>query len=129
MLWSTKVAIALAIFSLTGCASNPWNVQHLLLSSGAYAPQTPPDKIQIYRGRGEAPSRPHVDIAQISVREKPLHVPSTEQFSFESAMNQLKSRASDLGADAVKEVSIYVAPTGTVGAGSVSVDGVAIRWK
>lgn len=129
MSYSTKTAVILSALLLSGCANNPWNVQHVLLSGSAYAPQTPPDKIQIFRGRGATPSRQYIEIAQISVREKPFHTPSSEQFSIESTLNQLKIRAAELGADAVTEVLIRIAPTGTIGAGSVSVDGIAVRWK
>jgi hypothetical protein len=47
----------------------------------------------------------------------------------DATLLQAKQRASELGADAIKEVKINVTPTGVYGAGSVSVDGIAIRWK
>lgn len=113
---------------VAGCASETWNVQHFQLAPGPFASRTPPDGIQVFRQGGAAPARVHVEVAQISVREHGLHVPSTSQFSMDAAILEARKRASSLGADAIKDVRVYVAPTGTVGAGSVSVDGVAIRW-
>lgn len=115
--------------AVSACTSNPWRVQHVSLSGGTYPTRTPPDKIQVFLRGSATPSRPHIDVAQVSVRQKAFHAPSFEHLSTESALNRLKVRASEVGADAVKEVSILVAPTGAVSAGSASVDGVAIRWK
>ena len=119
---------ALASALVAGCASETWSVQHFLLAPAPFATRTAPEGIQVFRQGGAPPGRAHVEVAQVSVRENALHVPSTAQFSMDAALMEARRRASALGADAIKEVRIYVAPTGTVGSGSVSVDGVAIRW-
>lgn len=119
----------ITLFMCAACTSNPWNVQHLLLSETPYTARTQPEKIEIFRTGGTTPNRPHLEIAQVSVREQPLHLPSSAQLSMESTLLQAKTRASELGGDAIKEVRINVAPTGVYGAGSVSIDGVVIRWK
>jgi hypothetical protein len=126
---SVAGAVLLAAALAAGCASETWNVQHFLLAPAPYASRTAPEAIQVFRQGGAAPTRAHVEVAQISVREHGLHVPSTSQFSMDAAILEARRRASSLGADALKDVRVYVAPTGTVGAGSVSVDGVAIRWR
>lgn len=126
---SFAAAAALAAIVVAGCASETWNVQHVMLAPPPLASRTAPESVQIFRQGGAAPTRAHVEVAQVSVREHGLHVPSTAQFSMDAAILEARRRASSLGADALKEVRVYVAPTGTVGAGSVSVDGVAIRWR
>lgn len=126
MRWCLAVIAAVIC---TACTSNPWNIQHISLSEGTYAPRTPPERIEVFRSGGPAPTRAHLEVAQVSVRERPLHLPSAAQLSMEATLLQAKQRASELGADAIKETKISVAPTGVYGAGSVSVDGIAIRWK
>ncbi len=120
---------AIAAVACSACTSNPWNTQHIRLSADSYAARTAPERIEVFRSGPPAPMRPHIEIAQISVREQPLHLPSSAQLSMEATLFQAKQRASELGADAIKEVKIGVAPTGVYGAGSVSVDGIAIRWR
>lgn len=121
-------ALVLALVG-AACATDPWNVQHFALAPGSYAQRTPAARIEVFRAGAAAPARPHVEIAQISVREQPLHVPSTAPLSIDLAVAQARERAASLGADALKEVRIQVAPTGVYGAGSVSVDAIAIRWR
>ena len=125
-----RLVVLLALSTLgAACASDPWNVQHFALAHGTYTQRTAPDRIDVYRAGGAAPARAHVEIAQISVREAPLHAPSTAPLSIDLAVAQARERAAALGADALKDVRIQVAPTGVYGAGSVSVDAIAIRWR
>jgi hypothetical protein len=121
-------AVLLSIW-VSGCATQTWNVQHYPLATASFAARTPPESIQVFRLGGAAVTRAHLEVAQISVRENSLHTPSTSQFSMEAAILEARRKASTLGADAIKELKVYVAPTGTWGSGSVSVDGVAIRWN
>jgi hypothetical protein len=111
--------------SLSGCGS-VWNVQHLLLSGSTFPKQPENHAIELFTG---GVARPHVEIARIDVSEKPMHGPSSEQWSTEAAIEQLRVRARELGADALKNLTINVGSPGTIGARSVSASAVAIRWK
>ena len=120
------VCITIGILMVSSGCGGVWNVQHTKLSESTYPKKSDTDPIQIFTGEV---GKPHVEIAMISVKEAGAHAPSLKGKSPDAAMEQLRKRARELGADAVKRVSIFVAPTGTVGAGSVSVTGIAIRWQ
>ena len=120
------VCITIGILAVSSGCGGVWNVKHTMLSQSTYPKKPDTHPIQIFTGEI---GKPHVDIAMISVKEAGAHAPSFEGKSPDAAMDQLRKRARELGADAVKRVEIYVAPTGTVGAGSVSVIGIAIRWQ
>jgi len=111
--------------SIAGCGG-VWNVQNVLLADQIFPSQPEKHPIEIFTA---GVARPHVEIARIDVSERPVHNLSLKGHSTEAAVEQLRIRARQLGADAVKNVTIGVGAPGTIGAGSVSVSGVAIRWK
>ena len=119
--------IFVAMF-LAACSSYPWNIQHAMLTSEMFPARTPAEKIEIFRKRNP-PERKYIEIAQLSIREKGSHAPSLKPQSTEFTLAEFKKKAAELGADAVIDVELYKAKTGTVGAGSVSIDGIAVRWK
>ena len=54
--------------------------------------------------------------------------PAYAAFSIKKATRKIKDKARELGADAVMQLNVFVAPPGTVGAGQVKGSGVAIKW-
>jgi hypothetical protein len=121
-----QVIVASTAILVGAAACGTWNVQSVRLNSSAYPSRPEGYAIELLTG---AVDRPHVELAQISVSEKPAHMPSIDQFSADAAAEQLRIRARELGADAVKDVKFQTGAPGTVGAGSIAVTGTAIRWK
>jgi hypothetical protein len=46
-----------------------------------------------------------------------------------SVANKVRRKVREAGGDAVIRMETYVAPAGTVGAGGVTIQGTAVRWK
>ena len=123
-----NVTRILLFMLIVGCSKYPWNIQQVKLSNNNFTPRTPSEKIEIFTLKN-SPDRKYIEIALMSIREKGSHAPSMKPHSMEYTLAEFKKKASEIGADAIIEVEFYHAKTGTIGAGSVSIDGVAVRWK
>src|SRR6266487_2031083 len=104
VLFTTTAVLA----SLSGCGS-VWNVQQVLLSGPTFPKQPETHPIELFTC---GVTRPHVEIARIDVSEKGIHGPSLEGHSTEAAIEQLRTRARELGADAIKNMTIDVGRPG-----------------
>jgi Putative heavy-metal-binding len=111
---------------LISCSSNVWNVQSIKYTDATYAPKPENFNIETIYGITE---KPHIVIAHISVNQKAFHGLSFDHLNPESAIAALKNKARELGADAIMNFQVHVGSSGTVGAGIISGQGVAVKWK
>ena len=125
-----NLTVVLPVILLLGCMTGDlWTIQHSSFNGGTYLQRTSPEAIKIFRRGSANPVRSHIEIALISLRPKLLTSQIGDGGSIDATLHRVKTYAAKLGADGIKDVQIYVAPTGTVGHGLVSIDGVAIRWN
>jgi hypothetical protein len=105
---------------LFGCG---YRVTEAMMSNQTYPPKPDSYQIPVY---STTPERPHIVIAQIyAFPRNPLDV---SIWSADSAIEALKKRAKELGADALVLKRVDMASTGTEGQRGYSGEGYAIHW-
>ena len=117
LLWS-GLAILQGL-ALVGCAG--FNVSHEPLSSERFAAKSNSAFIEVYTTY--LPTRSFIEIARVEVRGK------SNVETWHGAMEELKSRARQLGADALVRTDIAKGPPGMIGPGAIKATAIAIRWK
>jgi hypothetical protein len=119
-----KIIIVAAILLFTvemyGCG---YRVTHIMASNEVYSPKPDSYDIIVFN---EAPNKKYIKIAHIYAF--PRNSGDVSSTSPDKAINALKDRAKELGADALIVTSIHMAPSGTWGQGGFSGEGDAIRW-
>ena len=120
------IIFVFVLITTTACTTDVWNVQAIKYTDQSFTPK--PDNYNIDTLFGEA-KKPHIVIAHISVNQKGFHMLSFEAKDSGSAIRALKKRARELGADAIMNFKVHVGASGTVGSGTASAQGVAIKWK
>jgi hypothetical protein len=115
-----SVGIVIVGGILFGCG---YRVTEAMMSNQTYPPKLESYQIPVY---STPPERPHVVIAQIyAFPRNPLDV---SIWSADSAIEALKTRAKELGADALVLKRVDTAPMGTMGQRAYSGEGYAIHW-
>jgi len=74
------------------------------------------------------PTRPYIALANVSASESEV-LAGVYQAQGTKAVRTLKRRARSMGGDAIIKFEQYRAPQGTMGAGSVTIQGIVVRWK
>jgi len=105
---------------LFGCG---YRVTEAMMSNQTYPPKLESYQMPVY---STPPERPYIVIAQIyAFPRNPVDV---SIWSADSAIEALKKRAKELGADALVLKRVDMAPTGTLGQRGYSGEGYAIHW-
>jgi len=105
---------------LFGCG---YRVTQVMMSNETYPPKPESYQIPVY---STTPERPHIIIAQIyAFPRNPIDI---SIWSADSAIEALKKRAKELGADVLVLKRVDMAPTGTEGQRGYSGEGYAIHW-
>jgi hypothetical protein len=105
---------------LFGCG---YRVTQVMISNQTYPPKPESYQIPVY---STTPERLYIVIAQIhAFPRNPIDV---SIWSADSAIEALKKRAKDLGADALILKRVDMASTGTMGQRGYSGEGYAIHW-
>ena len=90
-----KLALLIfALFLLSGCASSIVNGEYLRTSQINYPPKQETTPVDVFLS-GKSPNREAIDIGRVSARA----------YVLEKGMDELKTQARKLGADAITNVS------------------------
>jgi hypothetical protein len=115
-----SVGIVIVGGILFGCG---YRVTQVMISNQTYPPKSDSYQISVY---STTPERPYIVIAQIyAFPRNPIDV---SIWSADSAIEALKKRAKELGADALVLKRVDTVPTGTMGQRAYSGEGYAIHW-
>jgi len=114
------VGIVIVGGMLFGCG---YEVTQAMMSNQTYPPKLESYQIPVY---STPPERPYIAIAKIyAFPRNPVDV---SIWSADGAIEALKKKAKELGADALVLKRVDMAPTGTRGQRGYSAEGYAIHW-
>ena len=116
----------IVMFVVIGCLAYGcgYKVSHVMYSNETYSPKADSYNLSVFN---TPPDRKYIKIAHIYAM--PSNGGDISADSADKAINALKKRAKELGADALIVTKIHMAPSGTVGQGGFSGEGDAIRWR
>ena len=107
------------------CRSASVNVNQNYLTDQRFAAHPSTYPIEIITGQT---ARPHIVIGRVVAVEKEFWA-GAYVAEGSKAIQAIKNKAREMGGDAITQFDSFTAPQGTVGQGSVTVQGTVIRWK
>ena len=112
--------LAIILFSVfvAGYSVGCVEVRGVSLEPGKYQPRAKDHNIELHAGI--APSEAIV-LGSVSANGCPW---CTDEY----VVSKIKERAREMGGDAIYNFRSYTAPTGTVGAGGLTIQGTAVRY-
>lgn len=118
--------VFLVMGMISSCGGTNWQVRYYPMGDKAYSPRPGTHPISVYN---ETPSRSYVEIGKITIKTTWVGNAAFGGSADEAeGIEEMKTRARQLGGDALIRVDLHTAPPGTVGHGHVGGQAIVIRW-
>jgi hypothetical protein len=111
------LVLVICVVSIPACAPKEGYKDFSYLAEQRFPPKPPSSPIEIIF---QIPDKPYFLIGEVEVRG---------QIGLQTAVDQLKAMARDMGGDAIINYRSYRAAPGTPGAGYLVAQGRVVRWK
>jgi hypothetical protein len=117
IIYRVVLVLVICVVSIPACAPKGGYKDFSYLADQRYPPKPPSAPIEI---TFQIPDKPYILIGEVAVRG---------QIGLQTAVDQLKAMARDMGGDAIINYRSYRAAPGTPGAGYLVAQGRVVRWK
>ena len=111
------LVLVLGVVSIPACAPREGYRDFSFLTDQRFPPKPPSAQIEIIF---QIPDKPYLLIGEVEVRG---------QIGLQTAVDQLKAMARDMGGDAIINYRSHRAAPDTLGAGYLVAQGRVVRWK
>jgi len=117
IIYRLVLVLVICVVSTPACAPKEGYKDFSFLTDQRFPPKPPSAPIEIIF---EIPDKPYILIGEVEVRG---------QIGLQTAVDQLKAMARDMGGDAIINYRSYRAAPDTLGAGRLVAQGRVVRWK
>jgi len=117
IIYRLVLVLVICVVSTPACAPKEGYKDFSFLTDQRFPPKPPSAPIEIIY---QIPDKPYILIGEVEVRG---------QIGLQTAVDQLKAMARDMGGDAIINYRSYRAAPDTLGAGRLVAQGRVVRWK
>ena len=117
IIYRLVLVLVICVVSTPACAPKEGYKDFSFLTDQRFPPKPPSAPIEIIF---QIPDKPFILIGEVEVRG---------QIALQTAIDQLKAMARDMGGDAIINYRSYRAAPDTLGAGRLVAQGRVVRWK
>ena len=117
IIYRLVLVLVVGVVSIPACAPKGGYKDFSFLTDERFPPKPPSTPIEIIF---QIPDKPHILIGEVEVRG---HI------GLQTAVDQLKAMARNMGGDAIINYRSYRAAPDTLGAGYLVAQGRVVRWK